>query len=44
MDAIAKLANALSHADPSVLITCVSIVALVVLSQVVRHLTNSKKD
>ncbi len=44
MDSISKLASTLSHADPAVLVSCVSIVALVVIYQVVRHLTGSKKD
>lgn len=44
MDSISKLASALSHADPAALVACVSIVALLVIYQVVRHLTGSKKD
>lgn len=44
MESITQLANALSRVDPAVLIACVAIVALVVISQVVRHLANSKKD
>ncbi|WP_259674391.1 hypothetical protein [Pseudomonas marginalis] len=44
MDSISKLASVLAHADPAVLVACVSIVALVVIYQVVRHITGSKKD
>jgi len=44
MDSISKLASALAHADPAALVACVSIVALVVVYQVVCHMTGFKKD
>lgn len=44
MDSIAQLLSVFAHSDPAVLVASVAIVSLVVIYQVVRHITASKKD